>query len=294
MPNITVRQARSATCLGRSGGPRTLGPGPYPWHVADDPELLAFAEDPDVFLPIGTDEERVVTDPAVVTFGPGAHFWSTTVARVRLGSDVASALSDIRRLIGSRGRHESVWVIGPSSRPADVVNELTARGLEPESESGSAILLLTREPAVRASAFEVRLVGSFDEHLASILVGNEGFGFSPHDAEDEVRRARETFEAERDDPHVCRLLAYRDDRPVAVTRAWFAPQGVYIGGVATIPSHRGRGAMSSLIGAAWLEAAARRTPALVAHTGEMSTSPLMRLGFRNVGRSDHLIDRFDV
>jgi Acetyltransferase (GNAT) family len=266
----------------------------YPRRVADETELLAFAEDPDVFLPIGRDEERVVTDRAVVTFAPGAHFWSTLVARVRFGSDVASALAQIRSLMGSRGRREAVWVIGPSSTPADSVEQLTARGLEPESESGLAILLLTQEPTVRPSGFEVRLVGSFDEHLASILVGNEGFGFSPHDADDEVRRARETFEAERDDAHVCRLLAYDDDRPVAVARAWFAPQGVYIGGVATIPSHRGKGAMSSLIGAAWVEAVAHRTPALTSHTGEMSTSPLMQLGFRNVGRSDHLIDRFEV
>ena len=119
---------------------------------------------------------------------------------------------------------------GPSSTPADVVEQLTAHGLERESESGLAILLLTQEPTVRPSAFEVRLVGSFDEHVASILVGNEGFGFSPHDAEDEVRRAGETFAAEHRDAHVCRLLAYDDDRPVAVARAWFAPQGIYIGG----------------------------------------------------------------
>ena len=266
----------------------------YPRQVADEPELLAFAEDPDVFLPIGTDEERVVTDRAIVTFAPGAHFWSTVVCRVRFGSDVASALADIRSLMGSRGRREAVWVTGPSSTPADVVEQLTAHGLERESESGLAILLLTQEPTVRPSAFEVRLVGSFDEHVASILVGNEGFGFSPHDAEDEVRRAGETFEAEHGDAHVCRLLAYDDDRPVAVARAWFAPQGIYVGGLATIPSHRGKGAMSSLIGAAWVEAVVRRAPALVAHTGEMSTSPLMQLGFTNVGRSDHLIDRFDV
>jgi hypothetical protein len=37
-------------------------------------------------------------------------------------------------------------------------------------------------------------------------------------------------------------------------RAEFAAQDVYLGGGATIPSHRRRGAMSSLIASAWLEA----------------------------------------
>jgi hypothetical protein len=187
----------------------------------------------------------------------------------------------------------AAWSIGPSATPADVVPELTALGLERESVTGSSILLLTGEPDAGPSMFDVRLVRTFEDHLAAIEVANEGFGFPPEDAEDELRRARDTFESERVDDHTARLLALDAERPVATGRAWFAPQGVYLGGGATIPSHRRRGAMASLIAATWPEAVRRGTPALVTFGGDMSASLLQRLGFRTLGRLDHLIDRFE-
>jgi hypothetical protein len=51
--------------------------------------------------------------------------------------------------------------------------------------------------------------------------------------------------------------------------------------------------MGSLVAATWPEAVRRGTPALVTFGGEMSASLLQRLGFRTVGRLDHLIDRFE-
>ena len=262
--------------------------------MTDTLELLAFAEDPLAFVAIGPDEERISTETAVVTFAPGDHFWSTTVARVRFGTgDVASELNELHSLMRSRGRRAAAWAIGPSATPGDVVRELTALGLERESATGSSILLLTDEPHVRPSAFEVRPVTTFEDHLAAIKVANEGFAFSPHDAADELRRARETFEAERAGGHTARLLALDRGRAIATGRAWFAPQGVYLGGGATIPSHRQRGAMGSLIAAAWVEAVRRRTPALVTFGGDVSASPLKRLGLRTLGQIEHLVDRFD-
>ena len=258
-----------------------------------DPQLLAFAEDPGAFIRTGPDEERITTAGAVVTFGPGAHFWSTQVVRVRFGAgDLASGVDEIRSLMRSRDRQAAVWSIGPSATPADV-DRLMALGLERESSDGSSILVLTERPSIGPSTFDVRLVTTFDDHLAAIEVGNEGFGFPGEDAEDERRRARDTFEAERAGGHTVRFLAFDDGRPVAVGRAWFASQGVYLGGVATIPSHRRRGAMASVVAAAWSEAVRRGTPALVAWGGEMSTSGLRRLGFEAVGKVDLLIDRLD-
>jgi predicted acetyltransferase len=72
---------------------------------------------------------------------------------------------------------------------------------------------------------------------------------------------------------------------------WVSPFGIYLGGGATIPSHRRRGAMRALVGAAWREAVLRGTPTLVTFGGAMSASPLERLGFQAVGRVRHLIDR---
>ena len=259
-----------------------------------DPELLAFAQDPAAFIRIGPDEERITTDRAVLTFSPGVHFWSTTVARVRFGTgDIASELDGIRSLVRSRERSAAVWSIGPSATPVDVVDRLTALGVERESADGSPILVLTDEPSAGRSTFDVRLVTTFEDHLAAIEVANEGFGFPREDADDERRRARATFEAERSGDNTVRFLAFDGGLPVATGRAWFAPQGVYLGGVATIGSHRRRGAMASVIAAAWPEAVHRGTPALVAFGGDMSTSPLQGLGFEAVERVDLLIDRLD-
>jgi hypothetical protein len=260
-----------------------------------DPALLAFAEDPSAFVGIGPDEERVATPRAVVTFAPGEHFWSVTVARVRFGAGtVASDLEDVRSLMDARGRKAAAWSVGPSATPADIVPELVSLGLQRESATGSSILLLTDEPKREPVEFDVRPVRTLEDHLAAIEVTIEGFGFSSNEADDERRRVRDTFEAERVDDGSARLLAFDGARPIATGRAWFGPQGVYLGGGATIPSHRRRGAMSSLVVAAWVEAVRRRTPALVTTGGDMSASPLRRLGFQTVGRLDHLIDRSEA
>ena len=259
-----------------------------------DPELFAFAEDPAAYVELSPAEERVETHVAVVTFEPGDHFWSTSVSRVRFaGRDVATELSTLRSLMRSRGRRAAAWAIGPTATPDDVVGQLIGLGLERESDSASSILILTEPPSVRPTRFEVRAVTTFEDHVASIEVANEAFSFSADDADDERGRARETFEAERASDHAARLLALDDGRPIATGRAWFAPQGVYLGGGATIPSHRQRGAMGSLVSAAWIEAERRGTPALVTSGGDMSTTPLEHLGFRAVGRVERLIDRFD-
>jgi hypothetical protein len=260
----------------------------------DTAELLAFAEDPGAYVAIGRDEERIRTARAVVTFEPGDHFWSTSVTRVRFADgDVAAEVSELRSLMRSRGRRAATWAIGPSATPGDVLVQLIGLGLERESATASSILVLTDEPNVRSSAFEVRPVTTFEDHVAAIRVANEGFSFSAHDADDELHRARETFEAERAGEHTARLLALDHGRPVATGRAWFAVQGVYLGGGTTIPSHRQRGAMGSLVRAAWIDAVRRRTPALVTSGGDMSTPPLKRLGFRTLGQIERLIDRFD-
>ena len=44
--------------------------------------------------------------------------------------------------------------------------------------------------------------------------------------------------------------------------------------------------------AAWEEAGRRGTPALITHGGGMSAPILSRIGFREVARVAHLVDRF--
>jgi hypothetical protein len=262
--------------------------------VAADPALLAFAEDPDEYTALGPDEERIVIDRFIVMFSPGEHHWSTTVGRVRAGDGgVRGAVDAVRDLMRERGRRAAAWTIGPSATPPRLRERLIDGGLTLESEEGSTILVLDDPPIVRTGPFDVRRVSTFEDHVAAIEVAIEGFGFSEADADHERRRARDTFDAERTGGHVIRFLALDSDRPVSTGYCCPSPHGLYLGGVATIPSDRRRGAMGAVVQGAWEEAVQRDTPAVVVHGGAMSRSSLVRVGFRAVGRVDHLIDRFD-
>ncbi len=257
-------------------------------------DLRAFAEDPAAFVEVGPDEERIVTDRYSVTFSPGEHFWSTSVARVRFGEGGAEAgVGEIRELMAARGRTAAAWALGPSATPPGLMERLLDLGMESESDEGSVILVLTEAPSVGDTPFRVERVATYEHHLAVIEVGNEGFDFSAADAADERRRARATFDSEQAGGYTARLLAFDGDRPVATGRAWRSPFGLYLGGGATLPSDRRRGAMSALVAAAWEEAVASGTPALVTHGGAMAAAVLERLGFRPTGVVRHLIDRVD-
>ena len=260
--------------------------------LSDDPR--AFAEDPGAFVAIGPDEERILTNRYCLTFTPGEHFWSASVQRLRFGADeVAAGVAEIRGLVADRGRTAAAWTVGPSATPDGLLERLVATGMRSESDEGSLILVLTEPPQAQSSPFEVRLVSSYADHLAAIEVANQGFAFPSEDAVDERRRARASFQSERAGGHSIRLLALDGGRPVATGRAWLSPWGLYLGGGATVPSERRRGAMSALVARAWAEAVDRGTPALVTLGGAMAAAGLQRMGFRAVGRVWHLVDRID-
>jgi hypothetical protein len=41
--------------------------------------VRSFAEDPMAYVPAGPDQERIEDPRFIVTFAPGAHFWSVSV-----------------------------------------------------------------------------------------------------------------------------------------------------------------------------------------------------------------------
>jgi hypothetical protein len=257
-------------------------------------DLRSFAEDTGAFVAIGPDEERILTDRYCVTFTPGEHFWSASVQRLRFGTDdVAAQVTEIRGLVADRGRNAAVWTVGPSATPDGLLELLVAMGMKSQSDQGSLMLVLTEPPQVQSAPFEVRLVTSYADHVAAIEVANQGFAFPSEDALDERRRARASFRSERAGEHSVRLLVVDCGRPVATGRAWFSPLGLYLGGGATLPSERRRGAMSAVVARAWEEAVDRSTPTLVTLGGAMAAAGLQRIGLRPVGRVWHLVDRID-
>lgn len=254
-------------------------------------DRMRFAQDPLAYLVPGPDEERIDDERFVLTFSPGRHVWSTSVGRPRLAEDsIGTALEEVRTRMRERGRSSSVWVVGDKATPPGLVAQLQGLGLE---DTGTSDALLLEEPPRRGSAtgLEVRPVATLEELRASIEITVAAFDWPVEDAEDERARAEETFRAERTGGGSTRLLAFDAGGPVATGRAWFSSLGLYLGGGATLPTERGRGAMTSLLGAAWDAAVTRGTPALVTHGGEMSSPILLKLGFRRVGRVTHLVDR---
>jgi GNAT superfamily N-acetyltransferase len=253
--------------------------------------VARFAEDPMAYVPPGPDEERIEDPRFIVMFSPGAHFWSVSVGRLRLDADqVAPAVAEVHELMSARGRDASVWSVGTSSSPGDLAARLIELGME--REGASDVLALTHPPARgKASPFEVREVSSLEELHTWIDVSAEGFGWPDEDILDERARAEDSWRAERTDPASSRLVAFEVGRPVAAGRASFSPWGIYLGGGATLPSDRRRGAMTALLAVAWEEALRRGTPALVTFGGEMSAPILVGLGFEKVGEIVHLIDR---
>jgi hypothetical protein len=255
-------------------------------------DVRAFAEDPSAFERLGPDEERISTDGYRVTFSPGEHFWSTVVSRVRFQDDgVATGVGEVRAMMAERDRHAAVWSIGPSATPTQVVPRLLELGFELESSEGIVIEVLLQPPSIELTPFTVVTATTFEQHLAAVEVTNEGMGFDEHDAVDELRRARTTFEAERIGGQSVRLLVMDGELAIATVRAWSSPVGLYLGGAATIPSHRRRGAMTALVGAVWQQAVSAGTPVVVAHAGAMSRSLFERVGFSSFGVVRHLIDR---
>ena len=241
-------------------------------------------------LPPDTDEERIEDPRFIITFSPGAHYWSVAVGRLRFDTPkVADAVADIRALMQARDRDAAVWSVGGSATPADLADRLTGLGLEREGTSD--VLILSHPPARGvAEAFEVREVRSLEDLHAWIDVSAEAFGWSGDDASDERTRAEDTWRMGVGGSTI-RLMALDDGRPVAVARASRSPHGLYLGGMATLPSDRRRGAMTALVAATWDAAARDGTPAVVAYGGSMSAPGFLRLGFETTGRVVHLIDR---
>ena len=113
-------------------------------------------------------------------------------------------------------------------------------------------------------------------------------GTGPHSAT--VQQADEDFATEGSTGST--FLAFVEGRPVAAGYASYTPLGLLLFGGATLPAARGRGAYRALVAARAREAAARGTPVLVTHAGQMSRPILERLGFTSVARIDRLLDVF--
>jgi hypothetical protein len=196
-------------------------------------------------------------------------------------------LDEVRReihgIVRERGRTGCTWEVGSHATPADLVDQLLARGLVDDEPNPLAVgMVLTEPPAQVPVGVEVRRAETPAEHLAAAKIAAIAFG------------GPEPTEAHPpDDPNNVVYLAFLDGKPVARASGSFGEHAVSLFGGSTLPEARGHGAYRALVAARWEDAVARGTPVLVTQAGQMSRPILARLGFREVCEIRILLDAFD-
>jgi GNAT superfamily N-acetyltransferase len=195
----------------------------------------------------------------------------------------------VRALVPAAAR--PLWLLGPSTRPADAAERLRALGLTTPTDRVAtlhALVLLTPPPAV--DGVEVRTVDTFDDFLASLEVQWDAFG-TPAERRAGRGELEAVFRAWRAGGHLTSVLGLVDGRPAASGRLVRSPHGGFLIGGCVAPWARGRGLYRALVRARFEQAAAWGAPALGTHAAPHTSLPiLLRLGFEEVCLLERLED----
>jgi predicted N-acetyltransferase YhbS len=254
-----------------------------------DPAILEFAEAPERFVEIPPDiaVERLVDRRRCILRGTT---WVTVTAINVRHDQIDELVEDVRS--AAPPDCESLWHIGPSSRPDDLMTELPRRGLSTPAHRASETraLALTTEPD-GPSGVEVRRVETFEQFVAAREISWEAFGST------EERRERERGELGRQFGDMVRtglpveFIAWHEGALAGSAVAVPSPRGVFLAGGSVAPWARGKGLYRALVRARWEYAAERGAPVLVTHANPTTSYPtLIRLGFEDVGTIRRLED----
>jgi GNAT superfamily N-acetyltransferase len=231
--------------------------------------IRELAANANTYVPLGRDDERIVTERFVLWMGRGASWNVAQRFRFR-AEELDEVRAEIHAAVRERGREELSWEVASDAEPADLVERLEALGLRiTEHQVG---MVLDRAPDDVPSGIDVRLVQTDDEWYEAERIAVIAFG-------EKVAPERRAYTP---DPAKPIYLAYVDGRPAARGSAAYSEHGVTLFGGATLPEARGRGAYRALVRARWDEAVRRGTPALAVGAGPMSRPILERLGFEQV------------
>src|SRR5262249_45242170 len=203
--------------------------------------------------------ERVAPDQSVLLMGRGdAPGWNVA-QRFRLQPDEIDEVRDeIYELLRARGRHACTWEVGSHATPANLTDELLARGLVDDEPNPFAVgMVLTEPPAQGPVGVEVRRAETPDEYLQAERIAAIAFG-----------GPEPTKVAPPEDPNNVTYLAYVDGKAVARASGSFGEHAVSLFGGSTLPEARGHGAYRALVAARWEDAVARGTPVLVTQAGQ--------------------------
>jgi hypothetical protein len=246
------------------------------------PKLREYAETPDRYAPVveGSSVSRFDNGRVCVIQG---RTWASVSAPRVAEEEVAALLAETRSLIPAEKL--TTWWIGPSSRPADVVERLVRLGLQEPHDRVSRLYSLVRtdEPAGIPAGIEVRPVETYDDFAAAREV--QWDAFETLEARRQAQRPglREDFEESMQLGIPVMFVASLDGRPAATAMSIPSERGVFLIAGAVAPWARGHGLYRALVRARWDDAVERRTPALVTQANPETSYPILRrLGFEEV------------
>ena len=249
----------------------------------NDELLIEIAENANTYTPLGSANERIVTDRYVLWIG---RMPSSNVAqRLRLqAGEEADVRTELHELVRARGRTAMTWEVGTHATPGDLTERLLTLGLVDDEPTPLAVgMVLTEPPAAPPSDVEVRRAETPEERLAAETIAAIAFNEPVVPTEPPPPR---------NDPNNIVYLAFVDGKPVARASGSFGEHAVSLFGGATLPEARGHGAYRALVAARWADAVERGTPVLVTQASPMSRPILARLGFREVCEIRILLDKF--
>lgn len=246
------------------------------------PELREYAETPDRYAHVAEGSSVARFDDGRICIVQGAT-WAGVSGPDVTEDGVEALLAETRALIPAD--KATTWWIGPSAQPANIVEQLTALGLQPPHDRVTKLrsLVRTDEPAAIPEGIEVRRVTTYDDFTAAREVQWDAFDV-PED-----RRAKQRPHLRTDFDDSMRFgipvgfVASLDGRPAASALSIPSDRGVFLIAGAVAEWARGRGLYRALVRARWDDAVERGTPALVTQANPNTSYPILRLlGFEEV------------
>jgi predicted N-acetyltransferase YhbS len=253
-------------------------------------ELREYAESPDRYahIPDGSPVSRYDDGRVCIIQGPT---WASVTSADVGDDEVGDLVGHVHTLVPP-GKH-CTWWLGPSVRPADLVERLRAFGLTTPRDGVSLVraLVLTTEPESPPDGVTMRVVETLDDYVAARDVQWDAFDVP--EQRREVMRARtdEDFAEQMRLRVPVGFVASLEGRVAATALAIPSDRGVFLIAGATAPWARGRGLYRALVHARWEYAVARGTPALVTQADPSTSYPILkRLGFEDVCEIERLDD----
>ena len=234
---------------------------------------------------IETPRYRVTLQPDYPVPGPNSVAW------IRCTPDGADEVIAEGRAYFAPRRLPFMWILDPSTEPADFADHLAANDVFPEPHAPEVdVMVLGTEVVVDSTTFEMHdALADIESFRAADAVNAEAFGDSPREPHAQERRRLNQVEA--GNRRV--LLVTVDGEPAASAgMTFYPPVAAIINGGAVRSKFRGRGIYRALVAARLELAREAGVAGLVVWGGPMSAPILHKLGFETVGWRKFYLDRF--